>query len=161
VRAAMLQIAAGLADAHGAGVIDGDLKPSNILVAADGTIKLADFGIARVADFAGADDPTRVLGSPAYMAPEGQADARSDLYSLGVVAYEMLTGSPPFGGTTYQEVMLGHLGKAPDVMALPPEARPIVSCQLAKDPNARPQTAGSLIRMLAGDEPVPAVTRVA
>jgi hypothetical protein len=159
-RGILLQLAEGLADAHAAGVIHGDLKPSNVLVDRQGTCKLADFGVARAADLARADDATRVLGSPAYLAPEGPVDTRSDLYSLGVIGYEMLSGQQPFAGNTYQELMRAHLSKLPDLSVLPPEARPIIGWLLAKDRAERPETAWSLIRVLNGDQPVPAALGV-
>ncbi len=156
VRALLLQLAEGLADAHAAGVIHRDVKPSNVLIDTTGTAKLADFGISRALDMTRVTKASGLLGTPAYLAPEGPIDARSDLYSLGVVAFELLTGRPPFDGSTYHEVLVAHLRNPPDVTKLPPEARPVVSSLLAKDPNARPQTARQLIRVLTGVEAIQA-----
>jgi len=153
----LLQLSEGLADAHAAGVIHRDLKPSNVMVDRMGTLKLADFGISRALDMTRVTNTTGLLGTPAYLAPEGPVDARSDLYSIGVVAYELLSGGQPFEASTYQEVLLAHLSKAPDLTRLPNEARPIIAWLLAKDPAARPQSARQLIRVLVGGEPVPAV----
>ncbi|MGA3058719.1 MAG: hypothetical protein ABSE70_11960 [Candidatus Limnocylindrales bacterium] len=92
----------------------------------------------------------------AYLAPEGPADERSDLYSLGVIAFEMLTGVVPFEGRTYQEVILRHVREAPDLDKLPPEARPTVGWLLAKDPAERPQRSAELLPVLYGAAEVPA-----
>jgi serine/threonine-protein kinase len=161
VRALLLQLAEGLADAHAAGVIHRDVKPSNILVDSTGTAKLADFGISRALDVTRVTKASGVLGTPAYLAPEGPIDARSDLYSLGVVAFELLSGSPPFEGGTYHEVLVAHIRRPPDLTKVPAEARPIVAWLLAKDPNARAQTARQLIRVLTGAEGIPALRTVA
>jgi N-acetylneuraminic acid mutarotase len=156
VRALLLQLAEGLADAHAAGVIHRDVKPSNILVDKAGTAKLADFGISRAVDVTRVTKASGLLGTPAYLAPEGPIDARSDLYSLGVVAFELLAGSPPFEGGTYHEVLVAHIRNPPDLSKVPVEARPIVSWLLAKEPNARAQSARQLIRVLMGAEGIPA-----
>ncbi len=156
-RGLLAQMAAGLAAAHAAGVVHRDVKPSNILIGSDEVAKLTDFGIARGLDLTRVTGPAALLGTPAYLAPEGSADARSDLYSLGCVAYELLTGAPPFEAHTYQDVILAHVRNPPDLAKLPPEARPIVGSLLAKDPAARPQNAGELVAALAGRGSVPAM----
>jgi serine/threonine protein kinase/Tol biopolymer transport system component len=133
------QIVDGLHAAHGRGVVHRDLKPSNIKIRDDGTVKVLDFGLAKMLDTADAVDPsmaptrtsppaTRVgviLGTPAYMAPEqarGQtADARSDIWAFGVVLYEMLTGVRPFEGGTVSEVISEVLKSEPDWNRLPAE----------------------------------------
>jgi YVTN family beta-propeller protein len=152
----LAQVAAGLAAAHAAGVLHRDVKPSNILVGADGVAKLTDFGIARGLDLTRVTGTSALLGTPAYLAPEGSADARSDLYSLGCVAYELLAGAVPFEGHTYQDVILAHVRTPPDLAKLPPEARPIVGWLLAKDPAERPQSAQALLAALAGQGRIPA-----
>jgi eukaryotic-like serine/threonine-protein kinase len=157
VRALLLQLAEGLADAHAAGVIHRDVKPSNVLVDDAGTAKLADFGISRALDVTRVTKASGLLGTPAYLAPEGPIDARSDLYSLGVVAFELLAGSPPFEGGTYHEVLVAHIRRPPDLAKVPVEARPIVSWLLAKEPNSRAQSARQLIRVLTGAEGIPAL----
>ena len=154
-RAMLLQLAEGLADAHAAGVIHRDVKTSNVLVAPGGILKLADFGVSQAADLTRVTRDGGLVGTPAYMAPEGPVDARSDLYALGIVAFELLNGSPPFEGTTYHEVLVAHLRRPPDITKLPPEARPIVSWLLAKDPGARPQSARQLVRVITGAESIP------
>jgi serine/threonine protein kinase len=86
-RPLLAQIAQGLADAHAAGVVHRDLKPSNVLIGSDGVAKLADFGIAKGLDLTRMTGTSTLLGTPAYLPPEGPADERSDLYSFGVIAY--------------------------------------------------------------------------
>jgi serine/threonine protein kinase len=147
-RALLAQIAQGLADAHRAGVIHRDVKPSNVLIAPDGTAKLTDFGIARGLDLTRVTATSTLLGTPAYLPPEGPEDERSDLYSLGVIGYELLAGAPPFEGKTYQSVMLAHIRTAPDLSRIPAEARPIIGGLLAKEPGGRPRSAGELAATL-------------
>jgi len=151
----LIQITQGLADAHAAGVIHRDLKPSNILINSAGVAKLADFGIAKGCDLTRVTGTSTLLGTPAYLPPEGPIDECSDLYSLGIIAYELLTGVAPFVGSTYQEVIIRHIREAPDLSKLPPEARAIVGWLLAKDPAARPQHAHSLLPVLYGVAAVP------
>jgi len=151
----LAQLAQGLADAHAAGVIHRDLKPSNILIDSDGTAKIADFGIAKGLDLTRVTSTSTLLGTPAYLPPEGPTDERSDLYSLGIIAFEMMAGAPPFEGRTYQEVILRHVREAPNLDRLPQQARQIVGWLLAKDPSQRPHSAGDLLPVLWG-APVPA-----
>ncbi|MGA3058577.1 MAG: protein kinase [Candidatus Limnocylindrales bacterium] len=154
-KAFLVQIAQGLADAHAAGVVHRDLKPSNVLIGSDGVAKLADFGIAKGFDLTRVTGTSTVLGTPAYLAPEGPLDERSDLYSLGIIAFELLTGAAPFAGSTYQEVIVRHIREVPDLEKLPPEARDMVGWLLAKDPAARPQRASKLLPVLYGVEQAP------
>jgi N-acetylneuraminic acid mutarotase/predicted Ser/Thr protein kinase len=156
VRGLLLQLAEGLADAHAAGVIHRDIKPSNVLVDSLGNVKIADFGISRALDLTRVTRSSGFMGTPAYVAPEGPLDARSDLYSLGIIAYELLTGGRPFEGQTYQEVLVAHLSKPPDLSRLPEDSRKVVSWLLAKDPAGRPQSARELIRVLVGEDILPA-----
>ena len=152
-KALLAQIAGGLADAHAAGVVHRDLKPSNILIGSDGVAKIADFGIAKGLDLTrGVTGTSTLLGTPAYLPPEGPADERSDLYSLGVIAYELLTGVVPFEGRTYQEVILRHVRDAPDLERLPKDARKTIGWLLAKNPAKRPQTAWELVAALEGGQ---------
>ena len=105
------QAAAGLEAAHQAGLIHRDIKPANLLVSAGGVVKITDFGISYAAGSAPMTRTGMIIGTPSYLAPErtsgAQATQASDLYALGVVAYECLTGKPPFGGTAI-EVALAH-----------------------------------------------------
>ena len=144
------QVAHGLADAHSAGVFHRDIKPSNVLIGSDGVAKITDFGIARGLDLTRVTGTSTLLGTPAYLPPEGPQDERSDLYSLGIVAYELLAGVPPFEGSTYAEVLMAHVRLAPDLEKIPVEARPIVGSLLEKDPKNRPQSAIDLIEALDG-----------
>lgn len=155
-RSLLAQIAQGLADAHAAGVIHRDLKPSNILIGSDGVARIADFGIARGIDLTRLTGTSTLVGTPAYLAPEGPEDARSDLYSLGVIGYELLAGVPPFEAGTYQAVILAHIRNQPDLEKLPPEARDVIGWLLAKDPADRPQRTAVLLPVLWGGAEVPA-----
>ena len=108
------QVAGALAYAHGQGIVHRDIKPENILLSGD-QVLVADFGIAKAVDASSAEKLTETglsLGTPAYMSPEqsagGGVDARSDIYALGCVLYEMLAGTPPFTGSTAQAVMARH-----------------------------------------------------
>ncbi len=112
-----VQVALGLAFAHEHGIVHRDVKPSNIMVIHDWEVKITDFGIARMASSAVQTQSGMVLGSPKYMSPEqvlGKTlDQRSDIFSLGVVLYEMLTGQPPFFGETINAVMYQTINVLP------------------------------------------------
>lgn len=155
VRDFLRQCADALGVAHAAGIVHRDIKPSNILVTADGHPKLTDFGIARMLTGSGLTRTGEVLGTPQYLSPEqaagGAADARSDIYALALVGFEMLTGTRAFDRSTPVETALAQLNDPPP--HLPPDtpedlAMVIGSC-LAKDPGRRPASAGMLSRLLA------------
>ena len=155
-------IAYALEAAHRRGVIHRDIKPDNILFAADGTPKLADLGVAKFEDDATVTMVTRagmIVGTPAYMAPEQMMDshsidARADIYSLGVVLYEMLTNKRPNDGST----VMGMLAKAirgeplPDVRTMRPEVSAavayVLSLMCAPKPEDRPKTSGAAADLL-------------
>ena len=162
------QVCEGLAEAHRLGVVHRDLKPSNIMIDKEGNARIMDFGIARSL---GARVMTRegiIIGTPEYMSPEQMegkaADRRSDIYSLGVVLFEMVTGRPPFEGDSAMSVALKHKTEMPpDPLWLNPQidsdlGRIILKC-LVKDPAMRYQTAEELLADLAflekGREPSP------
>lgn len=113
----VMQVALGLAYAHEHGIVHRDVKPSNIMVVRDGKVKITDFGIARMASSTVQTQVGVVLGSPKYMSPEqvlGKSiDQRSDIFSLGVMLYEMLTGQPPFVGDTINAVMYQTMNTVP------------------------------------------------
>ncbi len=149
------QVCAGLAAAHAEGVIHRDIKPGNILVGADDGVKIVDFGLAWAERGRGSrlTKSGILIGTPEYMAPEqiqGEAvDHRLDLYSLGIVMYEMLTGRAPFTADTPVKILFQHLeGEAPDLVRLnpdtPPEVAALVGEAMARDPEARPATAEEL-----------------
>ena len=139
------QIAAGLEAAHARGVVHLDVKPHNVLLAPGGEAKVADFGIARALGGTGAT-LTTVIGSAPYISPEqargSRVDARSDVYSLGALLYELLTGRPPFEGEAPLQVAMRHLNEVPrPPRQLRPElsagAEALVLRALAKEPAAR------------------------
>ncbi len=154
------QIADGLASAHQAGVIHCDIKPANIVVLPSGLVKITDFGIAMLPtgsrSFIGS-----VVGSPKYISPEQvvgrPVDARSDVFSLGAVLYELLTGTPPFAGTALDEILHNVINVSPDPptsrnRSLPAAFDAIVARALAKHPDDRYQRAREMsadLRQLA------------
>jgi len=144
------QAALGLQAAHDAGVIHRDVKPGNILVTPDGVVKVTDFGIARATNAVPLTQTGAIMGTAYYISPE-QASGRSvtpasDVYSLGIVAYECLTGRRPFDGDTPVSVALAQVSQEPPALPadLPDPVRELVMRMLAKDPAARPASAGEL-----------------
>ena len=168
------QICRALAEAHARGVVHRDLKPSNVMLVTRGRdhdfVKVLDFGIAKVRGVA-LTHSGMVFGTPEYMSPEqlrGQElDGRSDLYALGVVLFEVLTGRLPFEGETPEQLMTAHLEALPPSVtsvapeaAVPAELAALVARLLAKDRAARPSTAEELEELLAatmGEAPSTAV----
>jgi predicted Ser/Thr protein kinase len=152
------QAAAGLKAAAARGIVHRDIKPSNLALTSDGTLKVTDFGLAKLAvGDAGLTLAGEVLGSPNYMAPEQAsghpADLRSDIYSLGATLYELVTGKPPFEGPTPVSVILKH---AREPVRNPRQLTPglpyplviLIQKMLAKRPEDRPQTYDALLRDL-------------
>ncbi len=144
------QVLDALAYAHARGVIHRDIKPANLMLAADGHIKLMDFGIARVQADKRLTQTGSTVGSLFYMSPEqikgSDPDGRSDLYSLGITMYEMVTGRRPFGGDSDFQIMSAHLGQAPMapievIPGIPSGLSDIILMAIEKDPAARFQTA--------------------
>ena len=148
-------IAVALSVAHRRAVIHGDIKPANILITPENRVKLTDFGMARLASHNGADSSLK--GTPAYWCPEqilGRAqDARSDIFSLGVVLYEMLTGINPFAGDSLQAVCNRVLSSAPlppshSNPSIPSSLDQLVAACLAKEPQVRMASAETLAENL-------------
>jgi serine/threonine-protein kinase len=144
------QVCSALDYAHQAGIIHRDIKPSNIMLLPDDKAKVTDFGIAKIADNFSLTLPGHVLGTPSYMAPEQfeeeTFDGRADIFSLGVVFYELLTGSRPFAGDSlaalaYKIVHKMHIPPSLQNVELPLELDEIVHRALAKQPEERYQTA--------------------
>lgn len=145
----LAQVAAGLAAAHGAGLVHRDIKPANLLVAPDGQVKITDFGIAHAAGSAQLTRTGTMVGTPSYLAPERAAGASatvaSDLYSLGVVAYECLAGQPPFQGTPMDVVVACQRDPIPPLPGtVPAEVAALVLELTARDPAARPASASQV-----------------
>jgi eukaryotic-like serine/threonine-protein kinase len=163
-------VARALSFAHERGIVHRDIKPDNVLIAG-GSAMVADFGVAKaVSESArdrmrnGSDSLTGIgtsLGTPQYMAPEQAAgdpetDHRADIYALGVMAYEMLAGAPPFGGRSPQQVLAAHITERPAALStlrpgLPSALETLVMRCLEKDPSLRPQTAADVVEAL--DDP--------
>ena len=148
----MQQILSGLAAAHAAGIIHRDIKPENVLLADDGRVKLSDFGLAR--PISNQTESESVLGTAAYIAPEiisrGQADARSDVYSSGILMFELLTGRQPFQGETSSHVAAQHTsGSVPPPSRFKPEISEalddLILFATERDPNLRPANASELL----------------
>ena len=160
----LADVAKALAYAHSEGVVHRDIKPDNILLSG-GAATVADFGIAKAISSARQTEPGETLtslgtslGTPAYMAPEQVAgdpnvDHRADIYSLGCVAYEMLTGHSPFAGKSPQQMLAAQVMETPKPVTevrpdVPPTLALLVSRCLAKEPSARPQSASELASQL-------------
>ncbi|HEV7785676.1 MAG TPA: protein kinase, partial [Thermoanaerobaculia bacterium] len=140
------QIARGLSKAHRHGIIHRDIKPANLIVTSDGVVKILDFGLAKLAGSAALTRTGSSVGTPAYMSPEQargeEVDHRADLWSLGIVLYEMVAGRRPFRGEHEQAVLFSLLNERPRPLhelrsEAPPELERIVDGLLAKDPGDR------------------------
>lgn len=152
---AFVQIAGALLAVHRVGLCHRDLKPANVMLREDGSIVLIDFGLATMVEDTQLTDAGEVHGSPYYISPEqvdgsSSGDNRSDLYSLGVMFYEMLTGTRPFQGKTVFEIIHAHKNAPPP--ELPGELgkfQGLVHGLMTKDPNLRIQSAAEALNLLA------------
>jgi serine/threonine-protein kinase len=159
VRSILLQLAAALARAHENGIIHRDLKPSNVLISPDGFAKLMDFGIAEELGAQTAIRTGDVLGTTYYVSPEqalGEPlSPRSDLYSLGVLGHELLTGHKPFDRGSPLATALAHLEQQPPPLPpdVPADLAELLNSCLAKDAEERPASATEVARALAAGEP--------
>src|SRR5256884_272530 len=157
------EIASALAYAHEHGIVHRDIKPENVLLSG-GSAMVTDFGVAKAlsassnAQHGGLTSLGVALGTPAYMSPEQASadpsvDHRADIYSLGVLAYELLTGQPPFAGRTPQHLLAAHVTEAPEAItrrraSLPPALAALVMRCLEKRPADRPQSASAVVHAL-------------
>jgi serine/threonine-protein kinase len=159
-----LQVCGGLEHAHAAGLVHRDIKPQNLLLRADGAVKIADFGIARAAETTRLTQIGSVLGTAAYLSPEQalgeEVTASADIYSLGCVLYELLTGRTPHVFETLPELVVKHREEAiqplrelrPDVSE---HLEAVVMRTLARNPDYRPESAAALAEELAVASPEP------
>ncbi|WP_461152691.1 Stk1 family PASTA domain-containing Ser/Thr kinase [Saccharopolyspora tripterygii] len=146
----MQPVLSALASAHRAGMVHRDVKPENVLIGNDGSVKVADFGLVRAAAEAGTTSGSVILGTVAYLSPEqvttGAADARTDVYAAGIVLYELLTGRPPFVGDTAMSVAYQHVNDdvpsaAQTSPEVPAELDALVLRATRRDPEQRPADA--------------------
>lgn len=153
------QICAGLEEAHRQGIVHRDLKPENVMLDREGTVRLLDFGIARLAAGSGVTQTGAVMGTPAYMAPEQaegtHVDHRVDIYALGLILYEMFTGTPTFRAPTPLAVVMKHLQEQPTPPrefkpALPGHIEQTILRCLAKKPGERFQSVAEVMAALEG-----------
>jgi serine/threonine protein kinase/Tfp pilus assembly protein PilF len=142
------QTSAGLAKAHSINIVHRDIKPANLMITADGLVKILDFGIAKFADGPGVTRKGSAIGTASYMSPEqvegGEVDARSDIWSLGVVLYEALAGRSPFTGPTGLATLTNILKNPPPplgIAGVPPSLEEVILRALSKNPGSRQQSA--------------------
>jgi beta-lactam-binding protein with PASTA domain len=160
-----------LAAAHRSGLVHRDVKPENVLIGADGVVKVADFGLARVVESSKHTATGGVvMGTVAYVSPEqiisGQADARSDVYSAGIMFFEMLTGTVPFGGDSAVNIAFQHVNNhvpatSERVVGVPPRLDELVHRATRREPRSRPADAGAFLaelRMISEELGLPRVT---
>jgi serine/threonine-protein kinase len=159
----LLQVCAGLERAHAAGLVHRDIKPQNVLIRNDGVVKIADFGIARMLEGTQLTEAGTVLGTAAYLAPEQASGApvttAADIYSLGAVAYELLSGRTPYEFESLADLALEQRQPPRPLDGVPPELEQAVLRALAFKPADRPRSASEFARELAPSDTT-AVTEV-
>ncbi|WP_341867824.1 protein kinase domain-containing protein [Rathayibacter festucae] len=162
----MHSVLSGLAAAHRAGILHRDLKPENVLLADDGRIKIGDFGLARAAS-ANTASGQALLGTIAYLSPElvtrGTADTRSDIYAIGIMIYEMLTGEQPFTGEQPMQIAYQHANDSvpypsAKVPSVPTSLDELVLWATERDPDMRPRDAGVMLAQLLEAERLMGIT---
>ena len=161
----MQGLAAGVAHLHDHGIVHRDLKPGNIF-SEDSTVKIGDYGLSKFISCSRRSGQTESIGTVHYMAPEisnGRYGREIDVYAMGIMLYEMLTGRVPFEGESIGEVLMKHLTAEPDLAGLDAPYRDIVARALAKDPEVRVGSVAELMAMLPGEglvpSPAPAAVR--
>jgi eukaryotic-like serine/threonine-protein kinase len=147
------QVLMALRDIHAAGVIHRDLKPHNVMFRGDQSLAMVDFGIAKVVGDPGITVEGTLLGTPIYMSPEVArgcgADQRSDLYSAGIMLYQMVAKAAPFTGVSAAEIIDQHLNAAPPPLPRAcDEFQPLIDALLAKDPDERPASAQATLKLI-------------
>ncbi|MEX0885908.1 MAG: serine/threonine-protein kinase [Phycisphaeraceae bacterium] len=146
------EIAKGLADLHGYGIVHRDLKPHNIFYE-DGVVKIGDYSLSKAVSASRHSGHTLTVGTVHYMAPEigrGAYDVRTDIYALGVILYEMLTGEVPYSGATPGEVLMRHIGGRPDVSGIDEPFATVISKAMAVEPDERYESAEAMVDAVFG-----------
>jgi eukaryotic-like serine/threonine-protein kinase len=157
-------VLAGLAAAHQAGIVHRDVKPENVLITADGRVKVVDFGLARASAAVGNTRAGMIIGSIGYIAPEqvtgALSDARTDVYAAGIMLFEMLTGRQPFTGETPLAVAHAHVNSDVPLVStlvggIPPSVDQLVRAATSRNPQLRPSNAGVFLRVTRALRGVP------
>ena len=154
------QVGRGLAEAHGAGIVHRDIKPANLLITKSGVVKILDFGLAKLAGTEGVTETGTTVGTVAYMSPEQargeEVDHRTDIWSLGVVLYEMLAGTPPFRGDNLLSLSHAIAEETPEPINTAPFAvQAVIEQALRKETAQRFQTAADFLAGLRDDSAHP------